>query len=80
MLHMWKVGPYGQKLLEKAQEKGSRNAVGVSKRKWRTVSSWLVSNNVYSVFISYLSLPMLFIFLWHCSPRCYYYKWLLTDL
>ena len=36
-------------MLEKAQEKGSRNAVGVSKRKWRTVSSWLVSNNVYSV-------------------------------
>ena len=49
MLHMWKVGPYGQKLLEKAQEKGSRNAVGVSKRKWRTVSSWLAFNNVYSV-------------------------------
>ena len=39
MLRMWKVGLYGQKLLGKAQEKGSRNAVGVGKRKWRTVSS-----------------------------------------
>jgi len=27
----------------------TRNAVGVSKRKWRTVSSWLASNNIYSV-------------------------------
>jgi len=46
---MWKVGPYGQKLLGKEQGKGSRNAAGVGKRKWRTVSSWLASNNVYSV-------------------------------
>ena len=49
MLHMWKVGPYGQKLLGKAQGKSSRNATGVGKRKWRTVSSWLAFNNVYSV-------------------------------
>jgi len=27
----------------------TRNTVGVSKRKWRTVSSWLASNNIYSV-------------------------------
>jgi len=33
----------------KAQEKDSRNATGVGKRKWRTVSSQLASNNVYSV-------------------------------
>ena len=49
MLYMWKVGPYGQKLLGKAQGKGSRNTVGVGKRKWRTVSSQLASNNIYSV-------------------------------
>ena len=49
MLHVWKVGPYGQKLLEKTQEKSSRNTIGVSKRKWRTVSSRLASNNIYSV-------------------------------
>ena len=51
MLHMWKVGPYGQKLLGKAQGKGSGNAAGVSKRKWRIVSSWLASNNVYNVLL-----------------------------
>ena len=49
MLCMWKVGPYGQKLLGKTQGKSSRNATGVGKRKWRTVSSWLASNNIYSV-------------------------------
>ena len=49
MLCMQEVGPYGQKLLEKTQEKGSRNAIGVSKRKWRTVSSRLASNNLYSI-------------------------------
>jgi len=49
MLRMWKVELYGQKLLGKAQGKGSRNAAGVGKRKWRTVSSQLASNNVYSV-------------------------------
>ena len=49
MLCMQEVGPYGQKLLEKTQGKGSRNAAGVSKRKWRTVSSRLASNNVYSI-------------------------------
>ena len=46
---MWEVGPYGQKLLGKTQREGSGNAAGVSKRKWRTVSSWLASNNLYSV-------------------------------
>jgi len=46
---MWKVELYGQKLLEKAQGKSSRNAAEVSKRKWRTVSSQLASNNIYSV-------------------------------
>ena len=47
---MWKVGPYGQKLLEKMEKgEGSRNTTGVSKRKWRTVSSQLASNNSYSV-------------------------------
>ena len=49
MLRMWEVGPYGQKLLGKTQGKGSGNAAGVSKRKWRTVSSRLASNNIYSV-------------------------------
>ena len=49
MLRMWEVGPYSQKLLGKTQEKGSRNATGVGKRKWRTVSSRLAFNNVYSV-------------------------------
>jgi len=46
---MWKVGPYGQKLLGKIQEEGSRDAAGVGKRKWRTVSSWLAFNNLYSI-------------------------------
>jgi len=46
---MWKVGPYGQKLLEEAQGEGSRNTTGVGKRKWRTMSSRLASNNIYSV-------------------------------
>ena len=49
MLRMREVGPYGQKLLGKTQEKGSKNAAGVGKRKWRTVSSQLASNNIYSV-------------------------------
>jgi len=49
MLYMWKMGLYGQKLLGKTQGKGSRNATQVGKRKWRTVSSWLASNNLYSV-------------------------------
>ena len=49
MLRMWKVGPYGQKLLGKAQSKGSRNTARGGKRKWRTVSSRLASNSVYSV-------------------------------
>ena len=44
------MGSYGQKLLGKIKEKeGSRNAIGVSKRQWRTVSSRLASNNLYSV-------------------------------
>jgi len=33
MLCMWKIGPYSQKLLGKTQAEGSRNAVGVDKRK-----------------------------------------------
>ena len=49
MLCVWKIGPYGQKLLGKTQGKSSRNAAGVGKRKWRTVSSWLASNNIYSI-------------------------------
>ena len=49
MLCMWKVGPYGQKLLGKAQNEDSRNAARGGKKKWRTVSSRLASNNVYSV-------------------------------
>jgi len=36
-------------LLGKVQGKGSRNTAGVGKRKWRTVSSQLASNNIYSV-------------------------------
>jgi len=35
--------------LVKTQEESSRDAAGVGKRKWRTVSSQLVSNNLYSV-------------------------------
>ena len=49
MLCIQKVGPYSQKLLGKAQEEDSRNTAGASKRKWRTVSSQLASNNLYSV-------------------------------
>jgi len=47
---VWKVGPYGQKLLGEMEEKeGSRNAARVGKKQWRTVSSQLASNNLYSV-------------------------------
>jgi len=47
---MWEVGPYSQKLLGEVEKgKGSRNTTGVSKRQWRTVSSQLASNNLYSV-------------------------------
>ena len=49
MLCMWKVGPYGQKLLGKTQRKGSGNATQVGKRKWRTVSFQLAFNNLYSI-------------------------------
>ena len=49
MLCVWKMGPYGQKLLGKTQGKSSRNAAGVGKRKWRTVSSRLASSNLYSI-------------------------------
>ena len=49
MLCLWEVGPYGQKLLGKAQREDSRDTARVSKRKWRTVSSQLASNNLYSV-------------------------------
>jgi len=44
------VGPYGQKLLGEMEEgKGSRNTTRVGTRQWRTVSSQLASNNLYSV-------------------------------
>ena len=48
---MWKMGPYGQKLLaeEEKRRKSSRNAVRVSKRQWRTVSSQLAFSNIYSL-------------------------------
>jgi len=50
MLCIWEVEPYDQKLLEKIEEeRGSRNATGVGKRQWRTVSSQLASNNLYRV-------------------------------
>jgi len=50
LLCVRKVGPYGQKLLGEMEEgEGSRNAARVGKRQWRTVSSWLASNNLYSV-------------------------------
>jgi len=50
LLCMWEVGPYSQKLLGEVEKgKGSRNATEVSKRQWRTVSSQLASNNLYSV-------------------------------
>ena len=51
MLCMWKVGLYSQKLLAKERKRGksSRNTTRVGKRQWRTVSSWLVSSNMYSV-------------------------------
>ena len=50
MLCVWKVGPYGQKLLgEMEKGEGSRNAARVSKRQWKTVSSQLASNNLYSI-------------------------------
>ena len=50
MLCVWKVGPYGQKLLgEMENGEGSRNTTRVGKRQWRTVSSQLASNNLYSV-------------------------------
>jgi len=34
---------------EKKREKDSRNTTRVSKRQWRTVSSWLAFSNMYSV-------------------------------
>ena len=51
MLCVWKMEPYGQKLLveEEKKRKSSRNATRVGKRQWRTVSSWLASSNMYSV-------------------------------
>ena len=51
MLCMWKVGLYSQKLLAKERKRGksSRNTTRVGKKQWRTVSSWLVSSNMYSV-------------------------------
>ena len=50
MLCVQKVGLYGQKLLGEIEKgEGSRNAARVGKRQWRTVSSQLASNNLYSV-------------------------------
>jgi len=50
LLCVQKVGLYGQKLLGEIEKgEGSRNAARVGKRQWRTVSSQLASNNLYSV-------------------------------
>jgi len=50
LLCVWKVGPYSQKLLGEIEKgENSRNTARVSKRQWRTVSSQLASNNLYSV-------------------------------
>ena len=51
MFCVWKMGPYGQKLLAEKRKGGqdSRNTARVGKRQWRTVSSWLASSNMYSV-------------------------------
>jgi len=35
--------------LGKEEDKGSRCAARVGKRKWRSVSSWLASSNLYSI-------------------------------
>jgi len=45
------MGPYNQKLLAKKgkRKESSRNTARVGKRKWRTMSSQLASNNLYSV-------------------------------
>jgi len=49
MLSLWEVWPHGPKLLGEEQSKGSGGAARVGKKKWRTVSSRLASNNLYSV-------------------------------
>ena len=51
MLCVWKIELYGQKLLgEIGKEKmSSRDTARVGKRQWRTMSSRLASNNLYSV-------------------------------
>ena len=51
MLCVWKVEPYGQKLLAKERKRGesSKNTARVGKRQWRTVSSQLAFSNIYSV-------------------------------
>ena len=49
MLSLWEVWPHGPKLLGEEQSKSSGGAARVGKRKWRTVSSRLASNNLYSV-------------------------------
>jgi len=48
---VWKIGPYGQKLLGEIEKEkmSSRDTARVSKRQWRTMSSQLTSNNLYSV-------------------------------
>jgi len=49
MLLLWEVWPHGPKLLEKKQSESSKDTARVGKRKWKTVSSRLASNNLYSV-------------------------------
>jgi len=51
MLCVWKIGLCSQKLLvdKRKRRKDSGNTARVGKRQWRTVSSWLASNNMYSV-------------------------------
>jgi len=51
MLYVQKIGLYGQKLLEEIEKErtSNRDAARVGKRQWRTVSSQLVSNNLYSI-------------------------------
>ena len=48
---MWEMGPHGQKLLAEKRLVGedSRDTARVGKRKWKSVSSWLASSNMYSV-------------------------------
>ena len=51
MLCVWKMEPYGQKLLveEEKKRKSSRNATRVGKRQQKIMSSRLASSDMYSV-------------------------------